>query len=370
MEIIRLLIIYEDKEYGTTLGKAISSLHRDFLITVDSFEKFSKQEFLKNYDLILVEGRQMQALNFSTANPVILLGEEVCEKLDKQLISMDSNSDALHLCKFTKVSQLVKDLRYIYGYITGKTNVAKDNISTKVIGFLSASGGTGKSVISISVARDLAKYQDKSVLYVSFDAFSATAFYNKNSPSNRCIGDYLYYLFNKDKENLCSYIDSFVFSDEYGVNTFISLSGINELNQLNREELSHFFETILASNRYEYVIIDMACQLSDPYIFLMGLCSKLFLIESNCPSSTYKSRNFIDYFDQIKDVISVDDNLIRVVNKVASNGFSQESLLLEEETLITIERDDNSFHYEEDYLNISINHLFGMGIKKVVNEIL
>ena len=373
MDMIRLLILYEDQEYGFALARTISNLHKDFLVTAEDCNTFSHKKLPDAYDLLLAEGCEEAYLHWlpMIKNPVVLLREVPEEKLDPQLKEEDGRN-FLYLYKYARVSQIAADLRYIYGYFTGRKNLVRHPVETQVMGFYSASGGTGKSAIALSVARELVKYHGKMVLYLSFDLISAAPFYMKGEIPQRSLEDYLYYLFNKDKETLCSYIDSFVFVDDYGVHTFLPSADINELNQLNRRELSYLLELLLTSNKYDYIILDLSPCFHEGTLLLWTLCRKFFLIEENCPLSRYKTEKFKTYLVKRGVEEGISCPLIQIINKAPPDAYLSGPLEpgCEEETAIIIDRDDDSFHQMSGCLDISLNHLFGMGIRKIVDEIL
>lgn len=374
MDMIRLLILYEDQEYGFALAKTISNLHKDFLVTAEAWRIFSHKELPAAFDLVLAEESEEACLHClpMAKNRVVLLREVPGEKLDHQLKTEEDGRNFFYLYKYAPVSRIVADLRYIYGYLTGRKNLVRYPVETQVVGFYSASGGTGKSAVALSVARELRKYHDKMVLYITFDLISAASFYMKGAVPQRSLEDYLYYLFNKDKETLCSYIDSFVFVDDYGVHTFLPSADLNELNQLNSRELSHLLEFLLTSNKYDYIILDLSPCFHEGTLLLLTLCRKLFLIESDCPLSRYKTEKFKTFLAKRGEEEGIRCPLLRVINKVSPDAYLNSPLEpgCEAETAITIERDDDSFHQMDGCLDISLNHLFGMGIRKIVDEIL
>jgi len=136
MEIFRLLIINNDKEYGFALGKAISSLHRNFQVTLGINEK-NKTNISKDFDFILIEGYSKKEIikmfNLNIVNiQIIELVDEKIENIDLQISNLDIHN--LKIYKYSRVSEIISDLYYIYSVSTGKKKFYFQNFKTNIIG--------------------------------------------------------------------------------------------------------------------------------------------------------------------------------------------------------------------------------------------
>lgn len=372
MEIIRLLIIVNDKEYGNALGKAISNLHNDFQVTIGQNEKYFKDDLI-NYDLILIEGCIQNEIytEVNSFNKIIFLLENKVETLDIQISNLE-NKKSLEMYKYNKVSELVADLRYLYSLITGKKNIRQIGNKSIILGFFSASGGTGKSAISISTARELSRYHDKKVLFLSFEEITSISLYMRCEHRNRNICDFLYYIFNKNSSNSSNLIEGFIYSDDYKVDTFYPSIGCNDLKRLNTDELAIFFNSILYSKSYDYILLDLSNDVTDETIYLLSFCNNVIFVKDNSYVSEYKSNKLISYLNRFIGSEST-KNFIWVINKInVIQDFEDKpkKSFAQNRNYIEIESDNNSFVYKDKYLDVSINHVFGLGIKKIVDEIL
>lgn len=370
---IELLLLGNDLEYGYMLGRSISNLHRNFNVSIKSLESYLKSCNDKEYDLILASGYRWDMLNqyqISYKN-LIILSDDPVASLDHQLNKRDNHSHPLMMYKYLRVSEMVSGLSYLYGLNTGKENLIQNAVNTKIISFYSACGGAGTSCISLSTARELSRYRDKKVLFLCFDEISALVLYMNDRNREHSLGDFLYYLFQKKDAKVCSLFESFLFQDEYGVYSFPSRQEVNELYCLKKEELIHFFKVILSKNMYDYIILDLNSDIRMETFFLLNFSKHTVIVETPCIVSTYKNSAFFKYATRMKqDGFAKEVTMVK--NMVAENHYDhieEEGYQGERQAVIQIEKDKDSFEIREDGLDISINNVFGLGIKNIADKI-
>ena len=380
MSACKLLIAEKDLEYGRALSRAVSNLHNEFEITIVNLESRGNAKSLgkivyQEYDLILIGGcpdgtAEIINSKISNCSRIVILTDYRVENLLKQ--SENDENHYWYLYKYENTSNLVADLNYLIAFITGKKSLMRKTFAPELICFYSVSGGAGKTVIALGTSRELSRYHDKRVLYLNFEEIPATELYTKNNKENRNIGDYLYFLFEKNNVNLCSHPEGFTSHDEFGVETFYPTKGRNDLNYLTQEELINFIKLISDSCRYDLITMDLRSDLSEETLFLLNQCCKIILIQNDDPVSKYKNCKFLDYLSE-RTTFNYKDRIILVVNKVyglESELDNNKDFNLYNSKSITIEKDENSFRYTMSHLDIDINRAFGIGIKKIADEIL
>lgn len=372
----RLLIADNDMEYGRALARAISNLHSEFEVAIirgeelDRHIKNSKIDFHK-YSLILIGGfpdRTAEEIGGRIPNSgcVIILTEDAVENLKIQ--AENPERKFWYIFKYCNVSDLISDLNFLIAYLTGKKRFLKKSFAPELIGFYSICGGAGNTVCAFGTSKELSRHHDKKVLYLSFEEMPATELLIKYNTRNLTIGDYLYYLLEKQNVNLCSHPEGFTYADDYGVESFLPSSGPNDLNDLTQEELIAFLKIISDSCRYDYVVLDFNTRLSGETLFLMNLCSKIIVLQNDNPVSKFKTGKLMAYLSKLSNFNDKDRFLI-VVNHTDSPGITEDT----EETgckMICIEQDENSFRFARNHLEIDIYHGFGIGIKKIADEII
>lgn len=379
MSACKILIAEKDLEYGRALSRAVSNLHNEFEITIVNPESRGKAKSFgriayHEYDLILIGGcpdgtTEKISSKVSNSSRIVILTDYSVENLIKQ--SKKNENHYWYLYKYGNINNFVADLNYLIAFITGKKSLMRKTFAPLLICFYSVSGGAGKTVIALGTSRELSRYHDKRVLYLNFEEIPATELYTKNNKENRNIGDYLYFLFEKNNLNLCSHPEGFTSHDEYGVEAFYPTKGRNDLNYLTQEELICFLKLISDSSRYDYIMMDLRSDLSEETLFLLNQCCKIILIQNDDPVSKYKNQKFLAYLSE-RTTFNYKDRIILTVNKVyghESEMDNSKDFNLYNSKSITIEKDESSFRYSLSHLDIDINHAFGIGIKKIVDEV-
>ncbi len=380
MSASKLLIAEKDLEYGRALSRAVSNLHNEFEITIMNLGSHGKAKLdgrisYHEYDLILIGGcpdgtAEMIRNKIPNCSRIVILTEYIVENLLKQ--SKNEGNHFWYLYKYVNVNHFISDLNYLIGFITGKKSLMRKAFAPNLICFYSVSGGSGKTVIALGTSRELSRYHDKKVLYLSFEEIPATELYTKNNIENRNIGDYLYFLLEKNNVNLCSHPEGFTSHDEFGVESFYPTKGRNDLNYLTLEELIYFLKLISDSCRYDYITMDLRSDLSEETLFLLNQCCKIILVQNDDPVSKFKNRKFLAYLRE-RSSFKYKDRVILAVNKAYSHESEMENnedFNLHNLKCISIEKDENSFRYAMNHFDIDINHAFGIGIKKIADEIL
>lgn len=342
MYCIRVMIACKDWEYGHALAEGLANLQRGFLIScaepgADGFAEAAACADLVLTDVTGTENGQLQ-------NKTLLLTE----------VRPESETDSV-LYKYDRVSVLAERLRWKFRSLTGKRCLLTSNGKGLMIGFCSGSGGVGKSVLAISAARELAEERRKRVLYLSFEPLNAAEVYMKKRRPVSPMGDYLYYLFS-GKENVLSDPGAFLACDEYGVETFCSIDGRNELSGLNWEQTEQVLDALLRQCSHDYICLDFDGNGSEVCRKLAVHAFKTFWVRKADAVSVYKQkalfRSFSFSFDEpmFTEVVNFDRGL-------ETHGG------------ISVPEDRSSFREQKGGTEILLHRDFGMGVRKIVEEI-
>ncbi len=386
MGINKILLADADLEYGTVLANALTGLHSKFEVTVlqiDFMDHASVSNVIENLkvDLILVggcpEGLEETLLSIDhNQNRVVALTDYEVQDLVKQ--SENEKKQLWYVYKYKNVNHIIADINFMLGSLNRKKNLIRKSTAPEIIGFYSMAGGTGKSVVAVGASRELARYHDKRVLFLSFEEIPTTSLLFSNDHSKRNLGDYLYYLFKKKDELLCSAPESFIISDSYGVETFYPSKGCNDLLYLQTDELVHFIKTLSDSSRYDYILWDMRSDLSEQTMFLLNLCNKIVFVQDSNPVSRYKNQKCLEFLMR-KKALPDPNRLVIIINKTEGSDIDQKEEPEPDAEAgegdythvkrIYIEKDDCSFRNGPGSLDVDINHGFGIGIKELVKTL-
>lgn len=380
MSVNKILLADKDVDYGKALATAISNLKNEFEISMTTLgslknERNAPKISFHEFDLILLSGYPkttaesiLKKTNKNTA--VAILTEDITDSLAKQF--ENETNHIWYIYKYSNLNDIVSDLHYLAGSVVGKKSFARKSFAPVLVGLFSISGGTGKTSTAIGISRELSRYHDKKVLYLSYEEMPATELFFGNHPQNRNIGDYLYYLFEKKNDDICSRPGGFTSADHYGVETFYPTMGRNDLNDLTQQETIHFLKVLSDSCRYDYIILDLKNELSEGTLFLMNLCEKVIVIQNDEPVSYFKTRKSIAYLEQA-GLSEMRERIILTVNRSSANVYEKEDLqdmIFNGIKRFYIEEDENSFCCRSDHMEIDISHAFGLGIKKIADSLL
>lgn len=379
MGVSKILLADKDTEYGSALATAVANLHNEFEISLASLEtekgRLDTSVSLQEYDMVLIGGypdeiAESISRKSKKRTAIIILTEDIVDSLTEQF--KKGTNHFWYIYKYSNLNDIISDLNYMAGSVAGKKSFARKSCTPEFIGFYSISGGAGKTVAALGISRELSRFHDKKVLYISFEEMPATELFIGNHTQNRNLGDLLYYLFEKNDPSLCSSPAGFTSTDHYGVETFYPTKGRNDLNYLTQQEVILFLKILSDSCRYDYITLDLKSDLSDDTLFLVNLCGKIVLLQNDDPVSAFKTGKLISYLGQM-DLNGLKDRVILAVNRSYDADYDHwdpSDTYFNQMKKFYIEKDENSFRYASGHMDIDINHAFGVGIKKIADEIL
>lgn len=313
---------------------------------------------------IFVDERELASalanrLAYNQAGISITILEEPNPKTDFDCllfnIEIDSSSissciDMLDLREYVgrSVTEILNQIKELYAKRNPNTQVSFYNKRPVHIAFLGISGGAGTSSIALGVARQLSRYKEKRVLYLSFEDFESDELYENKEESTKNSNDIVYYLLQGRSDAVVDFFERFTFKDEYGVERLSPSSMRNELSSLNITELHNLLSIIWGTGRYEYIILDLGNNLNERTKVLCELSTYLLLIDH-----ATSIKNFaIDIIKVELEAIKPDLNIIQVMNH--GNELAREDY------------DEKIFIIEEQSKEISLANSFGISIKNIV----
>ncbi len=339
---VQIKISIKDYEYAVALAKALSCHYSEFHLKIRNAE-----ENADDWDILLVDGDKKEKCKKMREDPNVL---GLCNYWPKK-------TKEGFIYRYSGVVEISSRILIAYGEKSGKC--LKDRPSGKIFGFTGAAGGVGKTVITIAVARELALSYNSNILYISLEEAESTSMYFPNDMGKVNLSDYLYYIFTNKEGSID--LRAFVLSDSYGVDGFRPCWSLNELRELSPDEISVFFNTII--NKYEYVLVDFGGHPWEATRLLCSLCTKIILIDDSGPLSLLRNQSLLRFCDSGKGN-AFTDKIIAVHNK-----WTEESHVKDKKNEFFIEKDEESFQIKGNMIEIDIHNRFGMGVKKLAEEI-
>lgn len=191
------------------------------------------------------------------------------------------------LCKFQKLEQIYKQILNLYSSIAGNTS-NKPKISdrkSKIITFVSPSGGVGSSSMAAACAMHFAAQSHK-VLYFNLELYSSTDVIFA-ADGQFCMSDVIFALKNK-KVNLSIKLESYVKRDKSGVYFFSQPKLALDMLELQWEDTERLLSELISSAEYEYIIVDADFGLSPDKLKLYSESDAIVLVSDGSEISNLK----------------------------------------------------------------------------------
>ncbi len=168
---------------------------------------------------------------------------------------MNVKDEQIAIFRFQKVELIYKQILNIYA--EKGEGVLGDYVGegkTKVISFVSASGGVGSSTIAAAAAIHFS-LQRKRTLYLNLEKFGSTEFFFE-SQGLADMSDVIYAIKSK-KSNLGLKLESCVKQDKTGVYFYSQPKIALDMLEFKKDEVMHLISEVRQSANYDYIVLDM-----------------------------------------------------------------------------------------------------------------
>lgn len=299
MENMKLAIITKDQEYGRALGFALINAYRNFTVTLYQSEPIHNQ--LEAFDLVLTDSQMEQQGN------VIFLVEK------PSMVEWNDEKRDFRLYKYGNVRRLAGDLLFIYSQFTGRKALPIKKQDMKLIAFCSVEGGIGCTAAAMALARELSRFHDQKVMYVSLEELESTLDYMEGFPEGKSISEYLYHLFSESDMSRLPFIESFLVFDDYGVEAFLPSPGRNVLKSLSPEETQRFIGAVMDTGRYDVLMLDIGSSLDKNALSCYEMANRIYMVANQAVSMS-KEERFIEYLTFLKGE-KLAERIVKIVNR-------------------------------------------------------
>lgn len=362
MENIKLAIITKDQEYGRALGFALVEVYNDFTVTLYQSGLLHNQ--MQDFDLILTD------FGMGQKGKVISLVEK------PSMVENNYEEQVFRLYKYGNVRQLAGKLLYIYSHLTGRKALPIKKKDMKLIAFCSLEGGTGCTSVSMALARELSRFHDKKVMYLSLEELESTLDYMEGFPDGKSVSEYLYHLFNEAHPDRIPFIESFLVFDDYGVEAFLPSPGRNVLKSLSPEEMQHFIGAVMDTARYDVLVLDLGFCLDKNALCCYEMANHVCMV-ANQETSMSREERFIEYLTFLKGEKLV-ERIVKVWNRLKETGSepgSKEKKTFDENeglmrVICKLPEDPNSFFMQEGLKTIRSDGMYGKEVKALADFVL
>ena len=412
MENINLAVVTDDRAYGEALAHGLISVCRTMIVNLFTPDGFMAPEAhedlapssgmapeahddlapssgmapgaglkpgsdlapnseLPGFDLVLWDGTPR------------ISGPEIVRLVDKpSLACRGVRSDGYRIYKYSPAGRIVSEIFDIYGKVTGRQPVNVSPAGVHVYAFCAAAGGTGCSTVAMAVCQEMKRFHGSRVVYISLEELESTGGFMRSAAGAENMTHYLYDLFKDRRPGSCMvaeekapyrpFMESFMISDDFGVEAFRPTKGRNPLIDLSSEEICVFVESVMSCGKYDALVIDAGTGLSPAAVTCLEMAERVCLVSAE-DADLLRETSYLQYLMAIcgEDIIR---KMIKIENMVRSRkyhdffagdlGESGGGII---DTDMIIER-DNIYTEEGSMKKVLLEGNFGNQISKLANK--
>lgn len=223
---------------------------------------------------------------FLDNNPtdILLISEEFYQTIQPKdvfvVLFIDSlrSNELQHIpaiLKYQKVVEMITQLKDSFSEHANKQISIHKGSHAELIGVYSPCGGSGKTVISLSLARQLAS-RGKKTLFISLEEISSVNGLMQGEQSSH-LSDLLFYS-RKHPDKLALKLDTLKGVEKKTGLDYLLPSALPEDTWSRENELVLFITLLKEMRSYSYIVIDFTSGFSKENVRLMCLCNQLLLL--------------------------------------------------------------------------------------------
>lgn len=317
---INLVIADNDLDYLKEISK--------FLLSNFS-QKFQLSSFSNNDELLSYVNSERTKIDVLLISPNLYT-----ENIKKDIfgviiiftagIPLRKDKNFKYINKYQKGDDILNKIINIYSE-NSKDILFSGIISkeTKIIAVYSASGGAGKSLISVASSICLSMKGLK-VLYLNFEIFQSTHHYFKSNSDNNLSN--LFYFIKNEKIKLVLKIEETRNIDiNTGIHYFTPPESALEIEELGTEEIRYLLNEIKEKCIYDVVFVDMSVSFDKRNIEVLNEADDIFLVFSTDATSIMKFKSLMHQLESLnnKTGSKMSDKLSFIENKIIGNSKTE-----------------------------------------------
>ncbi|TDQ42193.1 AAA family ATPase [Aureibacillus halotolerans] len=307
-------------EVKRSLTLAIADSDQEYLQSIGQFLRSSEEYKRYQVKFFSNEERLAAYLTSRTKTDVVLsssdihIDDELLEKNIRYHAVLSDQPDENTIFKYQPLPQMFRKLvnqyyarnRPIAGAMTGEGK-------TQVLTVASASGGTGKSTLAVLLASTMAS-QQYDVLYLSLEEFHLTKMFFQ---SDEDIDSSPVFYYAKAKPELLdeSFENYVVTDDATGVHFFQLADQGSDIRELTAKDTEVFIDAILASEQFDFVIIDGDGSLQDRMVGAFKKSHYILQVLTNDIRSYEKTKQFLEEVQVLTEDPGIDRKIGFIINK-------------------------------------------------------
>ncbi|MBO4898418.1 MAG: AAA family ATPase [Clostridia bacterium] len=308
------------------------------IVLADSDELFLNH--LTNY--LLEKINTFEVYSFTTKESLVRFIEDKSNKIDIIAFSEDLMDGAITLAgapvkvllsdgsysevndfksinKYQKAEKFVSGLLLLYAEATGRVEaVTHGDKNTKIVGFYSPVGGSGKTVLSVAAACALAR-RGKRVFYLNAEKINSTASVLNRAESGNMSDIYL------NAKTKGANIGLRIMANKY-VDMNTNISYINpaesslEINELTSAEFKKILKEFETLGEFDVIIVDFDSEFNKDKIDVLSAVDKIFVPFTGDSVSVSKIDLFMKELEMYDELSDLYPKINLVLNKAANRN--------------------------------------------------
>ncbi len=313
--IIKIIIADNDKEYIEYFQRAVALNYASKL----EISFFSNEENLRKYliekkcDILLISEYMEQAEEEFNCRKIILT----------DIKGIEHKKDYKVIYKYQKIEDIYHSIVAEYAEIKEKEGIVfRNKGNAKIISFLSASGGAGKTTICFAVAKLLCSMK-KDVLYVPLEQFSNINYMYPGDETKTLSN--LFYATKERKNTLSIQIKNMIRPSMNGMLFLRPMDSPAELEQMTAEDWDFFLNALVDIEGIDYILLDHVSGIFQNFKEILERVNSICFVAESSLTGVVKATSMISYFrkfDEFQDTAFC--RKIRVVVNKARLGVTEQ----------------------------------------------
>lgn len=262
---IKIVLADEDEVYQEHMARYFMSKSDQCEIFTFSSQK-SLLKYLsasENTDVLLLDPKmicdELQTFNISVK---ILLSDT-----DEKMEGYES------VKKYQKTEEILKKVLLKYAEITGRLDAVKGKRKTRVIGFYSPVGGSGKTTIALNTAAACAG-AGMQVFYLNLEKSDSTSSIFGKTPGT--MSDVFLSMKTKGTDLGVRILAARGEESHTKIHYISAPDSISEYSELTMQEFDTLIKAIINLNEYDVLVLDFSSEFNQEKIYLMENCDLVF----------------------------------------------------------------------------------------------
>jgi cellulose biosynthesis protein BcsQ len=321
MPMLNIVIADSDELYLNSLTNYIIEKTKTFESSVFSLKE-SLVKYVQNstnkIDILLVNK------NF--------VCDEICNSDIKVKLLLAENSEEvdgfLSIKKYQKTESLIREILILYAECTGETNTIKGNKNTKLVGFYSPIGGSGKTTLALSTALTYSNYGLKT-FYLNLERIDSTS--GLFSRTNGTMSDIFLALKAKGGNAGLKILNSKGIEPSTNLHYISGIESISEYDEIDSKDIIALFDTFEKLCEYDIVIVDFDSSFNSEKLKILECCDHIITPMTADPTCVkrmqmlFNESNLHSMFDHIFKKMHL---IVNKADLTSSNHVLQSSELL------------------------------------------